>query len=87
MTKCQDLCSTCMHVSLCINKCKSDKLIYYCEEFEVAPVDIKELQKDVCEKQDENDNSFKGLCINCKNRKTCMLPMPEGGIWHCEEYQ
>lgn len=28
----------------------------------------------------------KGLCINCANRETCLLPRAEGGVWHCEEY-
>jgi hypothetical protein len=30
---------------------------------------------------------FLGLCRNCENRRTCAFPKPEGGIWHCEEYQ
>lgn len=29
---------------------------------------------------------LKGLCVNCENRQTCLLPKPEGGVWHCEEY-
>lgn len=29
---------------------------------------------------------FKGLCFNCDNRDNCMLPKPEEGVWHCEEY-
>ncbi len=29
---------------------------------------------------------FKGLCINCENRETCLQSRIEGGIWHCEEY-
>jgi hypothetical protein len=29
----------------------------------------------------------KGLCRNCANRGTCTFPRPEGGVWHCEEYQ
>jgi len=27
-----------------------------------------------------------GLCVNCVNRDTCLLPRSEGGVWHCEEY-
>jgi len=30
---------------------------------------------------------FKGLCMNCDNRFECLLPRPEGGVWHCEEYR
>jgi hypothetical protein len=29
---------------------------------------------------------FRGLCINCDVRHTCMFPRPEEGVWHCEEY-
>jgi len=28
----------------------------------------------------------KGLCMNCANSETCLLPRSEGGIWHCEKY-
>jgi hypothetical protein len=30
---------------------------------------------------------FKGLCRDCKERLTCTVPKPVGGIWHCEEYR
>ncbi len=30
---------------------------------------------------------YKGLCGNCDSRESCMYPKPEGGVWHCEEYQ
>jgi hypothetical protein len=30
---------------------------------------------------------FKGLCVNCENRETCVMARAEGGIWHCEEYR
>jgi hypothetical protein len=38
---------------------------------------------------DDEDPSdkLKGLCINCEHRKDCCLPRPEGGVWHCEEYE
>ncbi len=29
---------------------------------------------------------LKGLCVNCENRRSCLMPKPEGGVWHCEEY-
>lgn len=28
----------------------------------------------------------KGLCMNCELRLECAFPVPEGGVWHCEEY-
>ena len=93
MTQKLDLCSTCMHASNCTYRSKSDRYIYYCEEFEIAPTNIKESQKAACEqpmaKQEDCDSSFKfkGLCVNCENRKTCNFAKVNGGIWHCEEYR
>ena len=29
----------------------------------------------------------KGLCMNCDHRFTCSYPVPEGGVWQCEEYE
>lgn len=29
---------------------------------------------------------IKGLCTNCELRLVCAFPIPEGGVWHCEEY-
>ena len=53
MTRQLDLCSTCMHASNCTYKSKSDRYIYYCEEFEIAPAATKESQKVACEQQVE----------------------------------
>ena len=27
-----------------------------------------------------------GLCTNCDLRLDCAFPVPEGGVWHCEEF-
>jgi len=27
-----------------------------------------------------------GLCCDCQNREQCAWRIPEGGVWHCEEY-
>ena len=93
MTRKLDLCSTCMHASDCTYRSKSDRYIYYCEEFEITPTEAKDSQKvayeQQVEKQEDSDSSFKykGLCVNCENRKTCSLARVNGGIWHCEEYR
>jgi hypothetical protein len=34
-----------------------------------------------------SSNNLKGLCINCEHRESCLLPKPDGGVWHCEEYE
>ena len=35
----------------------------------------------------EESSKVKGLCKNCKKRRTCELPKPEGGVWRCEDYE
>ena len=35
----------------------------------------------------EETAKYTGLCVNCENRRTCALPKPAGGVWHCEEYR
>ena len=74
-----DLCSTCIHAPVCKHRdeCKGRKT--RCEEF--LPVSLLK------EKQREENPSKMGLCMNCKHRDYCAFPKPEGGVWHCEEYE
>ena len=62
MTRKLDLCSTCMHASDCTYRSKSDRYIYYCEEFENTPTEAKDSQKvayeQQVEKQEDSDSSF-----------------------------
>lgn len=34
----------------------------------------------------ENNEEYTGLCAHCAKRDVCVLPRPNGGVWHCEEY-
>lgn len=43
--------------------------------------------KDAEPNEKDDSERFKGLCMNCDNRFDCLLPRPEGGVWHCEEYR
>jgi glutamate dehydrogenase (NAD(P)+) len=38
-------------------------------------------------KVEAEEETFHGLCVNCRNDATCILPRPEGGVWRCEEYE
>lgn len=29
----------------------------------------------------------RGLCANCARDETCEFPRPEGGVWHCADYE
>ena len=88
------LCSTCKNAPGCTFPRDSRKPALYCEEFEVdispsARIAGKEkpLPTALVDPDDEDSGKLIGLCRNCDNRRTCVFPKPEGGIWHCEEYQ
>ncbi len=80
------LCSNCKNAPTCTFPKDPGRPSLYCEEFEIEELPLKKIvwtppidSKEAAE--------FKGLCSDCENRKTCGFPKPEGGIWHCEEYQ
>jgi len=84
----RDLCSTCTHAETCGNPSTPERPIFFCELFEVfspARVVTAPAGREPAGRRDAGE--YKGLCLNCENRNTCTMPRPEGGIWHCEEYQ
>jgi len=85
----RDLCSTCNHAPTCGNRSTPEKPVFYCEEFDnYVPVTVKKTSVSASAPAEMIDSDkYKGLCSNCENRETCILPKPEGGIWHCEEYR
>jgi hypothetical protein len=84
----QGLCSTCNHAPTCVRLKHQKGPIWFCEEFDnyVSPPKRK-VSEDVSQLKEKTYDRSMGLCCNCKNRETCTFPKPEGGIWHCEEYQ
>ena len=91
-----DLCSTCIHKTICTLHKNYAKPVWHCNEYDDFvltpknnPVKEKEpKKKSMPTHSKENDDSekYKGLCVNCDNRENCLRPMPDEGIWHCEEY-
>ncbi len=87
------LCSTCRHAPNCTYPGDVKRPAFYCEEFEIEIVSASKISKygmsesTASSTAAEESAEFIGLCSDCENRKTCVFPKPEGGIWHCEEYQ
>jgi hypothetical protein len=84
-----DLCCICTYESECMHRGTPENAKTSCELFDV---DVRSL---VAHESGETWNGFDqrgdannvgGLCSNCENRETCSIPVPEGDIWHCEEY-
>jgi hypothetical protein len=96
------ICVTCNNRPECLsyqNSLRADRPIWNCEEFDdfvpgMKSDSVNKKKKNSFNKPDKNPDykndiipgRTMGLCMNCGNRKTCMLPSPAGGIWHCEEY-
>jgi hypothetical protein len=91
--KYKGICSTCNNAPTCMY-IKDRKLpVSQCEEFDdYSPKQPKmaissSREPSIASTSQEGDTvKYKGLCVNCENRKTCTLTKHEGGIWHCEEY-
>jgi len=90
------LCSNCKHTSTCTYPRDPNRPVTQCEEYgcsEPAPAVAKPKagSSPGCSgdsnTQEQEQTRHVGLCCNCANRDTCVFPKPEGGVWHCQEYQ
>jgi hypothetical protein len=86
----QGLCSTCNKAAHCGYKARNKRAVLFCEEFDsTVPTITEETTVEsfpTLEEMREWDE-YKGLCVNCENRKDCAIRNKEIGVWHCEEYQ
>ena len=87
------ICGQCRLADSCTYPRPDDRPVLECDEFEGYPMRaaakvsaIKQGKASV--KESENIVSlYRGLCSTCEKRENCNFPKPEGGVWHCEEYQ
>ena len=92
--KCRGLCFTCKNALGCTFPKDTQRSVLNCEEFEAdaRPLakttgEVKSSATALVDCEDEDSGKFIGLCSNCDNRRSCVFPKPEGGVWHCEEYR
>ena len=87
------ICTTCNHAHLCMHSQNSKRPVWFCEMFDdyVPPRELSsnsnKSQKKYNSKLESHYAQYKGLCMNCAKRDSCTFPKPEGGVWHCAEYQ
>ena len=85
------LCSTCREAPTCTYRKDPRQPVWECDEFEyeIPPVSVSPPAASPFKSiaQDRNPGRHAGLCVNCENRETCTYRKPEGGVWHCEEYE
>jgi hypothetical protein len=91
VTDYRGLCWMCEGASTCTYRRDPRQPVWQCDEFEcgTSPVNISPPTHSRIEFTPGNKNlgKYKGLCVNCENRQTCTYPKPEGGVWHCNEYE
>jgi hypothetical protein len=82
------ICSTCNHAESCCFRRDTQRPVLECDEFD-DHVDLprvdRRLKPEAISSEDRSEQ-YKGLCINCENRTTCVFGVPGQSIWHCEEY-
>ena len=85
------LCSTCKHAQQCTLKCKGEKPVFYCEEFDfdrpIAMNIVNPFQVHPRPAKTNGKTQYVGLCSDCEDRHECGSAKTEGGIWHCQEYR
>ena len=87
------LCSTCNNSSTCVHREFRGRDAQYCEMFDIgngsrpshSATLVTAVKPD--DRRKGRQAELKGLCVNCENRDTCILPKAESGVWHCEEYR
>jgi hypothetical protein len=88
------ICCTCNSVDTCTSRATWAGPVVHCEEYD----DHVEMPRREPPRRDRNEESRStlsaapavtrsGLCMNCRHNETCGFPRPEGGVWHCGEYE
>jgi len=85
-------CLTCKYASGCYKRINSLVPILFCEDYDLYPnpdlqVNSVSLHKNSVPDDKQNARTYTGLCIDCDQREFCKYHKPEGGVWHCEEYE
>lgn len=83
------LCSTCNSASYCSYLTgRNGQPIFFCEEFDGSALPVPgRFAPESAGSSDNRHDIVMGLCANCAQLEVCRFPKPEGGVWHCEEYE
>lgn len=90
------LCQCCVHDRECVYPRADDQPVRFCDEF--TPPGSRPPRYPLRNDQDgdstgrvesvENaEGRLLGLCRMCIHQAECQFPKPEGGVWHCGEFE
>jgi hypothetical protein len=90
------LCLTCNNAPSCFHRARRGPALF-CELFDGYAQPLGRISSEraslpadsstACLATEEKTSKRVGLCVNCDHRQACAYPTPEGGIWHCEDYE
>ncbi len=88
------LCLTCNNAPACYYHARRGPALF-CEMFDdYVKSALRDEEQPLLSRADsgirttaEDMAKYVGLCVNCGHRATCRYPKPEGGLWHCEDYE
>lgn len=87
----QGICTSCKHMATCIYMKELPRPVLSCDLFEGYAVQKSEpVLRNAGNgrlPRSSDTRKFTGLCASCQKIETCIYPKPEGGVWHCEEYE
>jgi len=78
----RDLCSNCDNGDACCGRTRPTRPIFFCEEFVVfgaEPAPEPDRSAEEKPRRHGAPNGYIGLCVNCDNARTCVMPKPEAG--------
>ena len=91
------ICAACQHDSDCTYLRDFDHPPLQCEQFEMflptpdvaspRAVSKPKRMEGIRSPKDSPPPRSLGLCSSCIHQASCTYSKPEGGVWHCEEYQ
>ncbi len=92
------ICSTCNYAPDCAHRLRNSGVaIWECENYDdYVHFDGAEINGGLStvlpaprksHRPEFDAIEYRGLCRNCDKRDECSYTKPEGGVWHCEEYQ
>lgn len=87
------LCASCENAEFCAYRAIRGFDALYCELFTGSPSYLNGgAENDIRgaiggpHAVETLPEAYGGLCQNCARLNLCVLPKPNGGVWHCEEY-
>lgn len=82
------LCATCEHAPYCTHPRASGAPVLECDDASVLSITIAPVTGiDVVSGPARPFRaSARGLCATCVRLGDCTYPRPEGGVWHCDEF-